>query len=135
MLNIRNGCPEVFCKKDVIKHFPKFTGKHLCWRLFLTKFEALMPVTLLVFPGQVFFCDFVIFLRTYILQNICEWLLLTFCCYRLKIQTKTQLKCLFQNMRKKKVYKMWYSENIKTAMLKIRDTTSQRNEECLSCMF
>ena len=29
--------PEVFCKKDVIRNFAKFTGKHLCHSLFLNK--------------------------------------------------------------------------------------------------
>ena len=33
--------PEVFCKKDVIKNFPKFTGKHVCWSLsFLIKLQS-----------------------------------------------------------------------------------------------
>ena len=26
---------EVFCKKKCFKNFPKFTGKYLCWSLFL----------------------------------------------------------------------------------------------------
>ena len=32
--------PEVFCKKSVLKNFTKFTGKHLCLSLFLTKLQA-----------------------------------------------------------------------------------------------
>ena len=28
--------PEVFCKKGVLKSFAKFTGKHLCWSLFIS---------------------------------------------------------------------------------------------------
>ena len=28
--NFRSSRPEVFCKKDVLKNFAKFTGKHLC---------------------------------------------------------------------------------------------------------
>ena len=31
---------EVFCKKGVLKDFVNFVGKHLCWRLFLIKFQA-----------------------------------------------------------------------------------------------
>ena len=27
-------CPEVFCKKGVLKNVAKFTSKHLCWSLF-----------------------------------------------------------------------------------------------------
>ena len=26
----RSSCPEVFCRKGVLKNFTKFTGKHLC---------------------------------------------------------------------------------------------------------
>ena len=29
--------PEVFCKKGILKNFPKFTGKQLCQILFLNK--------------------------------------------------------------------------------------------------
>ena len=43
---LRNSClitfkksqkqpPEKFCKKAILKNFAIFTGKHLCWRLFL----------------------------------------------------------------------------------------------------
>ena len=28
--------PEVFCKKGVLKNFAKFTGKHVCQKLFIT---------------------------------------------------------------------------------------------------
>ena len=38
--------PEVFCKKRVLKNFANFTGK-LCWSLFLIKFHAFRPATLL----------------------------------------------------------------------------------------
>ena len=26
----RSSCPEMFCKKGVLRNFTKFTGKHLC---------------------------------------------------------------------------------------------------------
>ena len=29
--------PEVFCKKGVFENFAKFTGKHMCWSLFLCR--------------------------------------------------------------------------------------------------
>ena len=29
--------PEVFCKKAVLRNFTIFTGKNLCWSLFLTE--------------------------------------------------------------------------------------------------
>ena len=32
---------ELFCKNDVLKNFAKFTGKHLCYSLFLNKVAGL----------------------------------------------------------------------------------------------
>ena len=34
---LRSSRPEVFCKKDVLKHFAKFRGKQLCRILFFYK--------------------------------------------------------------------------------------------------
>ena len=39
----RTSRPEVFCKKDVLKNFAKFTGKHLCQSLFFNKVAGLRP--------------------------------------------------------------------------------------------
>ena len=36
----RSSRPEVFCKKDPLKTYAKFTGKHLYWSLFLIKLQA-----------------------------------------------------------------------------------------------
>ena len=44
---LRSSCPEVFCKKDVLRNFAKFKGKHLCQRLFFNKVAGLRPATLL----------------------------------------------------------------------------------------
>ena len=33
----RSSRPEVFCKKDILRNFTKFTGKHLCQSLFFNK--------------------------------------------------------------------------------------------------
>ena len=41
--NIRSSRPEVFCKKDVLRNFAKFTGKHLCQSLFYNKVASLRP--------------------------------------------------------------------------------------------
>ena len=35
---------EMFCKKYVLKHFAIFTGKHLCWCLFLIKLQAVRTI-------------------------------------------------------------------------------------------
>ena len=39
--------PQVLCKKGVLKNFANFTGKHLCWSLFLIKLQVFRPATLL----------------------------------------------------------------------------------------
>ena len=37
----------VLCKKDVLRNFPKLTGKHLCQSLFFNEIAGLRPVNLL----------------------------------------------------------------------------------------
>ena len=36
----RSSHPEVFCEKDVVNSFSKFTGKQLLWGLLLIKLQA-----------------------------------------------------------------------------------------------
>ena len=43
----RSSHPELFCKKGVLRHFTKFTGKHLCQVLFFNKVVGLRPAVLL----------------------------------------------------------------------------------------
>ena len=40
-LLFRSSRPGVFCKKGVLRNFAKFTGKHLCQRLFFNKVAGL----------------------------------------------------------------------------------------------
>ena len=54
---IRSSCPEMFCKKGVLRNFTKFTGKHLCQSFFFNKVAGLRSATLLK-------KNFVKFLRT-----------------------------------------------------------------------
>ena len=42
----RKQPPEVFYKTDFLKSFSKFTGKQLCWNLFLIKLYSSSPATL-----------------------------------------------------------------------------------------
>ena len=61
--NIRSSRPEVFCKKDVLKNFAKFLGKHLCQSLFFNKDATLLKTLLKTFIkkealAQVFFSEF-----------------------------------------------------------------------------
>ena len=44
---VRSSRPDVLCKKGVLRNFAKFTGKHLCQRLFFNKVAGLRPATLL----------------------------------------------------------------------------------------
>ena len=37
LIQSRRSRPEVFCKTGVLRSSTKFTGKHLCWSLFLIK--------------------------------------------------------------------------------------------------
>ena len=67
--NLRSSRPELFCKKGVLKHFAKFTGKHLCQSLFFNKVAGLAV-------GRCFPVSFAQFLRTPFLQNTSGRLLL-----------------------------------------------------------
>ena len=43
----RSSCLQIFTKLSVLKNFAIFTGKHLCWSLFLRKLQVLKPPNLL----------------------------------------------------------------------------------------
>ena len=45
--NCRSGYSQIFIKISVLKNFAIFTGKHLCWSLFLRKLQVLKPGSLL----------------------------------------------------------------------------------------
>ena len=62
----RKSEKEVFCKKSVFKYFAIFTGKYLCWSLFLIKFIKKKH------QHRCFSVNIARFLRASILQNICE---------------------------------------------------------------
>ena len=73
------SCPEVSCKKCVLKNFAKFTEKHLCRSLFFNKVARgpqfiLKKETL----AQVFCCEFCGILKnTFFIEHL-WWLLLYF---------------------------------------------------------
>ena len=68
----------MFCKKDVLINFTKFTGKHLCQSLFFNKVAALRPATLLKAKlwHRCFPVNFTKFLRTHFFIEHVRWLLL-----------------------------------------------------------
>ena len=75
---IQKQPPEVFYKKDVLRNFPKFTGKHLCQSLCFNKVAGRRPTNLLKkeILAQVFPVNFAKLLRTPFLQNTSGGLLL-----------------------------------------------------------
>ena len=88
--------PEVFSKKDVLKTFAKFTGKHLCQSLFFNK-VATATATLLKkrLWHRCFSVNFVKFLRTLFLTEHLRWLLLRIGKKRVKHFYITFLRVLF----------------------------------------
>ena len=74
----RSSRPEVFCKKDVLQNFAKFTGKHLCLSLFFNKVADLRPAILLKkrLWHRCFVVNFAKFLRTPFFIEYLWWLLL-----------------------------------------------------------
>ena len=46
-VSVEKQSPEVFYKKAGLKNFAIFTGKPLCWNLFLIKLQTFRPATLL----------------------------------------------------------------------------------------
>ena len=68
----RSSRPEVFCKKDVLRNFTKFTGIHLCQSLFLNKVKK--RIWHRCFP-----VNFAKFLRAIFLTEHLRW---TLSCWR-----------------------------------------------------
>ena len=77
----------------LLKNFTNFTGKHLCWSLFLTKLQTFRPTTLLKrdFNTGVFLRNLWKFLKHLFLQNAsgaCFW-------YYFGIINNCQYSCTF----------------------------------------
>ena len=65
---LRSSCPEVFYKKGVLRNLAKFTGKHLCQRLFFNKVAGCNLLKKSLWH-RCFPVNFPKFLRTPFLQN------------------------------------------------------------------
>ena len=65
-------------KKSNLKNFTIFTAKHLYWGLFFNKNASLQVFSFIKkrLQHKYFLDNIAKFLRTAILKNICEWLLL-----------------------------------------------------------
>ena len=48
----------MFCKRIASENFGKFTGKHMCWSLFINKVTGAFNVLKKVTLTQVFPCEF-----------------------------------------------------------------------------
>ena len=74
----RSSRLEVFCRKDVLRNFEKFTGKHLCQSLLFHEVTDLRPATLLKkrLWNRCFPVNFSKFLRTPSVTEHLRWLLL-----------------------------------------------------------
>ena len=74
----RNSCPEVFCKKGVLRNIAKLTGKHLYQSLFFNKVAGLSAATLLKkrLWHKCFPVNFAQFLETSFFIEYLWWLLL-----------------------------------------------------------
>ena len=67
----RSSRSQIFYKKRVLTNFAKFTGKHLCWSLFLITLPALRPATLLKRNSNtvVFLWIWEIFINTFFTEH------------------------------------------------------------------
>ena len=74
----RSSRPGIFCEKFVLKSLAKFTGKHLCWSLFLIKLKAKKRSQHSCFP-----VNFAKFLRTSFFTEQPRWLLPFFPLYHI----------------------------------------------------
>ena len=70
----KNQPPEVFCKKRALENLANFTGKYLCWSLFLINLQAWGLESFLnrdsitcIFPAK-----FAKFLRATSVKTICD---------------------------------------------------------------
>ena len=74
----RNSCPEVFCKKGVLRNIAKLAGKHLYQSLFFNKVAGLSAATLLKkrLWHKCFPVNFAQFLETSFFIEYLWWLLL-----------------------------------------------------------
>ena len=61
---LRSNRPEVFCKKDVLRNFTNFTGKHLCQRLLFNKVSKFFKLLKKSLWHRCFPVNFMKFLRT-----------------------------------------------------------------------
>ena len=95
-------------KKDILKIFAKFTGKHLRWSLFLNKVTGPAALLIEAFRNRCFPVFFAKFLLTHFLQIISRRLLLNF------LVVNNQVKKILKNICAEKFQKQSPVENRKS---------------------
>ena len=101
-LQFRRSHREVFCKKDVLRNFTKFTGKHMCQSLFFNKVAGLRPAILLKrrLWHRSFPVNFAKFLRIIFLTEHFRWLLLSIV---IRSSSKLRLEIAFAKINSAKL--------------------------------
>ena len=104
-IELRTSCPEMFCKKDVLKNFAKFAGKHFCQSIFFNKVEAcnlIKKETL----AQVFSCEFFeTFKNSLIVEHLWWFYLKTDL-----LKTENFLFPLLQNLSSRLDFLFWWHD-------------------------
>ena len=92
----------MFFKIDVLRNFAIFTGKQLCWSLFLIKLQVWRPISLLKrgFNTRVILWILQNFLRTAFLMEHFRWLLLK----RMERTIEVESVCKFGNQWKRVIF-------------------------------
>ena len=99
-LTCRSSRLEVLCKTGVFRNFVKFTGKHLCQRLFFNKVAGLRALTLLKKRlAQMFSCEFCESSKKIFFTEHLRWLLLY-------MATPQMFTCLKKNIRDRNMLKL-----------------------------
>ena len=113
MALFRSSRPEVFCKRDVLQNFAKFTRKHLCQSLFFNKGLQLYRKAFTLFyrtpqvaasdfykirAGKFFWRNLYHRLKKYFKEQLCTFLERNECRQSLQYQSKTCANlCVFNN--------------------------------------
>ena len=150
MFSFKSGHQRCSVKKVFLKNFANFTGKHLCWSLFLNKVAGYQACNFIKKRLQdcYFLWNLLNFLRTPILKNICERLfcsfflmalcsLFTSYIYRPKIECKDEGSYFYKNQKERPLVteKKFFSVNSFQKILIFHIWVSSENTQCFVGAF